>query len=203
MPKAKGRNADMRQATRSAILAAAKSLFEAHGFDAVSAQAIAEAAGVSHGAVFDHFGSKRALFIAVHDAWQDALVARIAEAVAGDGEPWARFSAIWRAYLSSTEDPAMRQILLLDGPRVIGLAEMRARDRESAFAFFHEEVASLIRAGLIQPMDSHGLAILLFGALDQAAFELADFPEDATLRTRLLTSMEAVMAALRTKPPAP
>ncbi|MFN8831966.1 MAG: TetR/AcrR family transcriptional regulator [Labrys sp. (in: a-proteobacteria)] len=200
MPKPRGKNAEMRKATRAALLAAARDLFERHGYEAVATQAISAAAGVSHGALFDHFGSKRDLFIAVHDGWQDALVARIDAAAAVETDPWRRFAGIWRAYLSSTEDPAMRQILLLDGPHVVGLAQMRARDRETAFAFFRAEVEALIAAGLIRPLDAHGLSVLLFGALDQAAFEMADFPGDAGLRARLLASMDALMEALRPPP---
>ncbi|WP_165771923.1 TetR/AcrR family transcriptional regulator [Niveispirillum lacus] len=200
MPKAKGRNAEMRQATRAAILDAARRLFEVDGYDAVPTQAICAAAGVSQGALFDHFGSKRDLFIAVHDQWQDRLVATIEAAATGIADPWQRFSGIWRTYLSSTQDPAMRQVLLLDGPYVIGLAPMRARDRDTAFAFFKEEVTALMQAGLIRAMDAHGLSVLLFGALDQAAFEMADFPADTALRHRLLDSFEALMQALRPAP---
>lgn len=202
MPKAKGRNADMRQATRAAILDAARWLFEAEGYDAVATQTICATAGVSQGALFDHFGSKRDLFMVVHDQWQHRLVAAIEAAAAGTADPWQRFSGIWRAYLSSTQDPAMRQVLLLDGPHVIGLAQMRARDRNTAFAFFKGEVAALMQAGLIRAMDVHGLSVLLFGALDQAAFEMADFPADGALRDRLLDSFEALMQALR-PPPGP
>lgn len=196
MPKAKGRNTEMRLATRLAILAAATRLFEAHGFDAVTTPAICAAAGVSQGALFDHFGSKRDLFIAVHDQWQDQLVADIGAATTGLDDPWQRFSTIWRTYLSATENPAMRQILLLDGPYVIGLSQIRTRDRESAFAFFKMEVSALIDRGCIQAIDAHGLAVLLFGALDQAAFEMADFPSDDGLRQRLVASFEALMQAL-------
>lgn len=200
MPKAKGPNAEMRQATRAAILDAARRLFEVSGYDAVATSAICAAAGVSQGALFDHFGSKRDLFILVHDQWQDRLVAAIDAAATGIADPWQRFSRIWRTYLSSTENPAMRQVLLLDGPYVIGLAQMRARDRDTAFAFFKGEVASLMQAGLIRPLDAHGLSVLLFGALDQAAFEMADFPGDGDLRRRLLDSFETVMQALRPAP---
>lgn len=187
----------MRGATHAAILDAARSLFETKGYDAVSTQTICAAAGVSQGALFNHFGSKRDLFMAVHDDWQDALVARIDAAAAAHDDAWQRFRAIWRAYLASTENPEMRRVLLLDGPHVIGIERMRARDRETAFAFFRGEVEALMAKGLIRQLDAHGLALLLFGALDQAAFEMADFPDDAELRTRLLDSMDALMEALR------
>ncbi len=47
---------------RDAILAAAKRLFASHGFDGISMDAIAQAAGVSKLTVYSHFGDKDALF---------------------------------------------------------------------------------------------------------------------------------------------
>jgi AcrR family transcriptional regulator len=197
MPKPKGNNADLYAGTHSRIIEAATALFEARGFDAVTAADIAAAAKVAQGTVFHHFGSKRGLFIAVHDAYQERLVASIDVAAASGTDPWDRFRLIWRAYLQSTADPGMRQILLLDGPRVIGLEAMRARDRETAFAFVLGEVTKLIEAGAMMPADPYGIAILLFGALDQAAFEIADFGGDPALRARLIAAMDSLMQRLR------
>ncbi|HWR87919.1 MAG TPA: helix-turn-helix domain-containing protein, partial [Acidiferrobacterales bacterium] len=47
------------------ILVVAETLFAEHGFDAVSMNAIAEAAGVSKANVFHHFTCKNDLYIAV------------------------------------------------------------------------------------------------------------------------------------------
>lgn len=48
----------------AAILQAAKRMFTAHGFDGVSMDQIAAAAGVSKLTVYSHFGDKEALFVA-------------------------------------------------------------------------------------------------------------------------------------------
>ncbi len=47
------------------ILSAAEELFSRHGYDAVSIQQIAARAGVSKAAIFHHFDSKQALYLAV------------------------------------------------------------------------------------------------------------------------------------------
>ena len=47
--------------TRAGVLAAARQLFEARGYDATTIAAVAELAGVSAETVYAHFGSKRAL----------------------------------------------------------------------------------------------------------------------------------------------
>src|SRR5271154_1638869 len=53
--------------TRQEILRAARRVFEARGFVGARTQDVAEAAGVSHGSVFAHFGSRDALIAAVVD----------------------------------------------------------------------------------------------------------------------------------------
>ena len=54
-----------KEQTQSRLLEAALELFSEKGYDAVSVQTIVEAAGVGHGTVFWHFGSKEALYIEV------------------------------------------------------------------------------------------------------------------------------------------
>lgn len=66
--------------TRERILAAAEGLFASDGFDRVTMPAIAEASGITAGAIYKHFSSKAALFFEV--------VRRAVEAAAvsaGDG----------------------------------------------------------------------------------------------------------------------
>lgn len=66
--------------TRESILAAARSLFQAHGYDAVKMADIAEAADVHITTLFIHFGAKRDLANALGLAEVEALQALIDEA---------------------------------------------------------------------------------------------------------------------------
>lgn len=66
-----------RAETRARLVAAATALFAERGVDAVSVDAVAEAAGRTSGAVYDHFGSKQGLLLAVLDDWRDAVVGAI------------------------------------------------------------------------------------------------------------------------------
>jgi len=60
-PEPTGPRAAQRDATRAAILAAARRAFEAHGFDGANIRDIASEAGVAAGTVIHHFGDKRDL----------------------------------------------------------------------------------------------------------------------------------------------
>lgn len=66
--------------TVAAVLVAARALFAAHGYSATSTRAIAEAAGLTHTAIYNHFGSKAQLFTAVFVGVQDQLIAELARA---------------------------------------------------------------------------------------------------------------------------
>ncbi len=63
--------------TVAAVLAAARALFAAHGYAGTSIRAIADAAGLTHTAIYNHFGSKAQLFTAVFVDVQDLLIAEL------------------------------------------------------------------------------------------------------------------------------
>lgn len=68
---------ERRAETRTRLLQAAAACFAARGVDAVSVDAVAEAAGRTSGAVYDHFGSKQGLVMAVLDEWRQSVVGTV------------------------------------------------------------------------------------------------------------------------------
>lgn len=83
-----GRRARKRAETRARILAAARELFLAQGFDATTIDQIAERADISKRSFFDYFPAKEDVVAAWQDAFGDLLVAKMAARPAG--EPLAR-----------------------------------------------------------------------------------------------------------------
>ncbi len=81
--------------TRSRLLAAAADLFAAQGIDAVSVDAVAEAAGRTSGAVYAHFGSKQGLLLALLDSWKDSLLTVLLAEVAVSDSPADQLAAVW------------------------------------------------------------------------------------------------------------
>lgn len=71
---------------RRQILAAAKRVFAASGYHGTKMAQVADAAGLSYGAVYWYFGSKDELFHALMDAEDEALRAHIAGAVQDAGD---------------------------------------------------------------------------------------------------------------------
>jgi TetR/AcrR family transcriptional regulator, acrAB operon repressor len=71
------RKAEQSARTKEALIDAAVTLFGERGYGATSLKAIGERAGISHGVIPFHFGSKEGLLLAV----VEALFARFTEAV--------------------------------------------------------------------------------------------------------------------------
>jgi AcrR family transcriptional regulator len=59
--------AERRADTRAALLAAARHAFAQGGYHATSTDRVSERAGCTKGALYDHFGSKEGLFLALLD----------------------------------------------------------------------------------------------------------------------------------------
>jgi TetR/AcrR family transcriptional regulator, transcriptional repressor of aconitase len=58
---------DAKSARREAILAAARSCFADFGYEGATVRRLEEATGLSRGAIFNYFGSKEQLFLALAD----------------------------------------------------------------------------------------------------------------------------------------
>ena len=86
---------ERRLQTRTALLDAAATLFAERGIADSSVDAIAEAAGRTSGALYDHFGSKEGLLFALLEGWVDDVAAVLsAELLHADTLP-ERMAALW------------------------------------------------------------------------------------------------------------
>jgi AcrR family transcriptional regulator len=123
------RQSERREATIGAILGAARRLFAADGFEAVSIDDIAARAGVAKGAVYHHFDSKEEIFTRVLEAVQAEIAAQPpSPALRKITDPLERMAAAILSYLTAATEPAIKRILLIDGPAVIGWRKWREID---------------------------------------------------------------------------
>ena len=100
-------------ARRQRIEAAAVEVFAERGYDAASVGEIATAAGVSRTVLYDHFRSKRELYLQVLDSQSAAMLAGVGAGITGAGAGPDRLRSTVRAYLSfAHERPAARRLLV-------------------------------------------------------------------------------------------
>jgi len=105
-------------ARRRQLFEVALSLFAAHGYPATTMDDIAEAAGVTKPLVYQHFESKRALYLELMDVFSTELVTRIVKATAGAEGPRQQVEQGFAAYfeLMVENEPAFRLLYGRDAP---------------------------------------------------------------------------------------
>ena len=91
-----GRTQEERRAeTRAQLLHAAADLFAHKGFHATSAEAVAGAADRTTGALYDHFGGKEGLLVALLELWIEQTVVDLTASIEGEADLDGRLSELW------------------------------------------------------------------------------------------------------------
>ena len=184
-------------ATVKRVLEIAEQHFAELGYKAVSTEALVREAGLTRGALYHHFGSKQGLFEAVVRDVQNRLAQAVTLAGAAERDPWAAFVGGCHAWLETATEPAVRQILLLDAPAVLGWERWLALDAEGGSRLLREGVAELVADGDIGDVHPEALTQLLNGAMNQAALWVAHAePRDVTLKAAKLT-LERLLEGLK------
>ena len=187
-------NKDRTQATRSALLKAARKLFAEQGYAETSTPEIVRAAGVTRGALYHHFEDKVALFRAVIFEEYQAVAKEIntsaTQAAVSAVEALQQGS---RGYLKAMSDKGRVRIMLRDGPSVLGQSELDDIDRETSADTLRQGLAVAIEAGEIVALPINALTVQLSALFDRAALAVSegDDPQDH------LDVLDAVFASLK------
>jgi AcrR family transcriptional regulator len=168
--------AERSAATREALEAAARRLWSERGYANVSTPEIAEAAGVTRGAMYHQFPDKSALFIAVLEAVEAEVIERLVGAVAAAGPktPADALHGAADAWLDIASEPEVRQLVLLDAPSILGWAGFREISLRYGLGMTEQLLSTAIEAGQLRPQPVRTLATVMIGALDEAAMSIAN-----------------------------
>jgi AcrR family transcriptional regulator len=141
--------------TRQSLLDAALTTFSRQGFAATRLEDVAEAAGVTRGAIYHHFGGKTELFLALIEDASSRGSSVIGDAIAQGGS----FTAITRRVLERTltlleDDHRFREITALSLFNAGGLPELEpfVRLRREQARTQVEQIAGFFQAGIDQGM---------------------------------------------------
>jgi len=160
---------ERREKTRSAIVKAAKHILGERGFDATTMDDIAAGARVAKGAVYHHFKTKEELFEAVFDQVSCELVTEVDRIAHAEKDVLAAMAAGTQAYFAACAEGAIGQIILRDGPAVLGWERWREIDARHFGGKFPRALRVAIETGLIARQPIEPLARLLLGAVTEAA----------------------------------
>jgi AcrR family transcriptional regulator len=191
------KQAERRAATTEAILKAGRRLFGDHGFAATTIDDIAETAQVAKGAVYHHFATKEVVFAAVFDAVSRDLVAEIDRAVRTEKDVLAAMVAGTQHYFAACAKGPACQIILRDGPAVLGWERWREIDAKHFGGKFPRALAVAMDAGLIARQPIEPLARLLLGAVTEAAVACAGRPDILKAGGEYSRAFKSLIEALR------
>ena len=190
--------AERTEATRAALITAARPLFAERGYAGVGTEEIARAAGVTRGALYHHFDGKLELFEAVYEQIEIELAERIAAgALGGDvTSPLAAMRVGAEMFLLASTEPETQRIVLLDGPSVLGWDRWREIAGEHGLGLIEATLAAAIEAGEIDSQPVRPLAHVLMGALDEAAMLVARADDAEQMRAEVGKTLEVLLDGL-------
>jgi AcrR family transcriptional regulator len=196
----KSRKAEQSEATRGALMGVARELFAARGYAEVSTEEIVRRAGVTRGALYHHFRGKKDLFRAVFEGLEQEVAEQIASAALAETDPWRQQQLAIGAFLDVCLDPAVQRIALVDAPSVLGLQAWREVEATYGLALVRAGLQSVMDAGLIEEQPIEPLAHLIFGALTEAALEIARAGDVEAARAEVGASVDRLLDGLRVGP---
>lgn len=118
-------NVERAASTRAKIIAAARRLFAANGYERTSTEVVLAESQVSRGALYHHFANKEALFAAVLETVEEDITASTARAGLGAADPVEALRRAFDSFLSMACEAEVRQIVLTDAHSVLGWQKWR------------------------------------------------------------------------------
>ena len=193
-----GRRGRPSQGAREALLEAARELFMERDYAAVSTEEILERSRVSRGALYHHFPTKLDLFRAVWESGERRVIAELADEVPLTDGPFEALLGMARAYLRAAEtDPELRKIGLGQSRAVLGWEAWREASSELGLGVATALVGAAVDAGELPGEDPETLAVVVLGAVIEAAMLIAVAEDPAAARERSEAAVVAILEGLR------
>ncbi len=174
--RAAARRPSAPQATREALIDAARTLFTERGYDDVGTEEIVRAAGVTRGALYHHFGGKREPArgrLRTDRGGVDRARRPGRLAARSCDSPLEAMRAGIEAFLDECAKPELRQIALHDAPAVLGWERWREIGAANGLGLIEASLRRRSRRARSATLPVKPLAHLLMGALDEAAMLVA------------------------------
>jgi AcrR family transcriptional regulator len=191
------RRIDRGNATRQRLVESGTRLFTEHGYEATSIEMVLQDTGVSRGALYHHFDGKASLFTAVLEATEARVAAAVGAAAASATGPLDALRTGCDAWLQlAADDAAIRRIVLIDAPTVVGWSAWRAIDDRHALGLLKAGLAAAVAAGHVAPETVDVHAHLLLAALVEAALLIARSDDPAATIALAQTAVGTILDGL-------
>jgi len=166
-------NKDRTQATRTALITAARTLFFTKGYADTGTTEIAAVAKVTRGALYHHFTDKTDLFRAVVTHEAEMVADQISQQTTHPKSALDALTAGTEAYFAAMAAPGRTRLLLLDGPSVLGHAEMDQINWQTSGEELRQGLTQAMSKEELKNVPLEALTDLLSAAFDRAALAIA------------------------------
>ena len=197
------------QDTRKIIIEASMELFARRGYHGTSVAQIAEATGLTKGALYWYFKGKEDLFLTVLDcikeSWQEAVMTRVEASQDAIGKFEQLFDATSELIANGDTPHSMHLFLVSAG------AQPEMRDFEDAikeaYAGYVSKLAAIIKAGqeegeIRKDFDAYSAAVGIIGCLEGIVLQARLHPP-ATIAAAISEMKSHFVRSLRTSPERP
>jgi AcrR family transcriptional regulator len=185
------------EATKAALIGAARELFVSKGYFATGTEEIVAKADVgTRGALYHHFADKEDLFRAVFDQVQADLAA--ATVVNERDDALELLTAALQQFLDASADNVdVQQVLLIDGPAVLGWDQWRSLEAQYGLGVIMAMLDAAVTQKVIPRQPTAPLAHMLLAAVDEAALYIANAPDRRQAHTQARQSLKRLLGGLR------
>ncbi|AOF88446.1 TetR family transcriptional regulator [Sinorhizobium sp. RAC02] len=187
-------NKERTEATRLALIEAARRLFVEKGYAETATPDIVAEAGVTRGALYHHFEDKKALFRAVLEREGEAVAAHIEERAVRSKSPREALLHGASAYFDAMIKPGRTRLLLLEAPAVLGLESVVAIDRQNAEATLKAGLSDFLGAGA-NTATLQALTEMLSAAFDRAAIAIETGADRTTYESAIADLLDGLVRA--------
>jgi AcrR family transcriptional regulator len=163
-------------------MAAARELFATRGYQAVPADEIVRAAGVTRGALYHHYSDKQGLFRAVVEELEKEVTAEVDAAFRAEPDVVSGMLSALRVFLDACLRDEIRQISLTDAPAVLGWASWREIEAEYGLGLLTGVLDEAVASGAVKPLPVRTLAQLVLSAVMEAARMIGEAKDRAAAR---------------------
>jgi AcrR family transcriptional regulator len=183
--------------TRRALLDTARRIFTRDGFRATRTEEIVEQSGLTRGALYHHFRDKEDLFRAVHEEVLGEVAPLLwRRASDPSASSWTLFRANSEIYLeAASTNEAYRQIVLVDGPAVLGWEYLSDRHNSPTHTIA-EYLRGAVDEGVLEPQPIDPLAHLLAALGAGSAMYVAHAEDREEARTQITACYERFLSGL-------
>ena len=189
------------EATRQALLDAARAAFGSQGYAATSLDEIVAAAGVTKGALYHHFADKEGLFRAVFEQVEREVSDQaVAEFLQPD--PWQALIVGCRLWVEAHLASDVRQIVLNDARAVLGWEVARAIETRFSTVAVRGALRKAMSAGVLTRQPLRPLALMLTGAMSEGCLYVAEADDPATALEEVSGLIAIMLSGMHVTEPA-